>query len=183
MPDIDFNYFTAIVSLTSLAISLCTAFYVFWKQRRNIVFKINDVSFVDFIDNPNGQLCVQMFFINKSQNPISINYIELKDSNNNTYICNLIPGLVKHKFSHLIDTDTCYQKFIESAQFPICLDSLSAKLEYVYFQIPIDHEIKKCTIYTNRGFPINYNDLVLSIGNCDHYRNGQRYKERDYSKP
>lgn len=169
------------IALFSLIISIITALNMFWKQRRKLSFKIKEITFADYLDDSNtGQLCIQMFFINKSQNPISINYIELFDSQGKSYICSLNPGLVAHKFQKMIDTNGTYEKFIESAQFPIYLESLSAKVEYVYFHIPIKHNITKCLIYTNRGNPIEYPEIISSISKCDHYHNGKRYDQRNY---
>lgn len=173
---------TIIISITSLLFSLITSFIVFYKQRRNIHFKVIGSTFVDFLnESGNGQLCIEILLINKSQNPISVNYFELIDENNISYICHFNPSLVEHKFQHLIDTDNTYEKFIESATFPINLNSLGASKEYVYFHLPKNFKIKKCNIYTNRGNVIVNNDVVLSLSKCNYYHNGKRYDKRDYS--
>ncbi|CDE23022.1 conserved domain protein [Amedibacillus dolichus CAG:375] len=177
MHDLDFNFWNILLSIISLTISLVTAFNVFWKQRRNISFKIEEISFTDFIDNDRGFLSIQMFFINHSQNPISINYIELYDKHGNKYTCRLIPSFVEHRFNKMIDTNSFYERFIESAHFPIRLDSLDAKMEYVYFDLPQNFEIVNCIIYTNRGNPIPFQEIILPIKDCDHYRDGNRYNK------
>lgn len=175
MPTLDANFYTVLIAIISLMISIGHISFTLLTKRRNIEIEVNNCKFVDFLDSEMGQYALEILVINKSQNPISINYIEFFDKNNKSYKCSLLPSLHFHHFQKMIDTNTMYEKFIESTPFPIRLDSQDAKLVIFYLHFPIKATVAKCLIYTNKGNPIKCDQIKESCLLSVRYRNGERY--------
>lgn len=160
------------ISIISLLLSIWTLFMQWFKSRKNLAIEtiLDDKRFNSYIienTDQDGNLMVvlQTLFINKSQAPISINYIELVGQNK-AYRCELTPSFQAHYFTKLIDTPEdmpYYHKIVESAEFPIRLDSLDAKWAHVRYKIPINANISNCFIYTNRGNKMKCPEILSAV--------------------
>lgn len=175
MNDLDLNFYSVLLAIISIALSLSNWIYVFIKNRRNITFELLKIEFTDYIDSNFGQYEIEIIIKNNSQKSISICYFELIDSNKNTYMCLLEPGLYKYKFQKLIDTDNLYERFIETANFPINLTAHQAAHEHIVIKFPKEAILDKCFIYTNTGKKINYPTMIQQAKICNRFYNGSKY--------
>lgn len=172
---------TNIIAIISLILSLCNWLYILYKNKRHIAFDLRDTTFTDYIDGDYGFYDIDLIIKNLSSAPISICYFELIDNSNESYLCNLSAGLEFHKFNHMIDTDTWYEKFIESADFPLNFVPHQASHEYIHIEFPKDKVVKKCYIHLSKGSKIHSQEIVDKLNSCNRYNNGNKYfpKESD----
>ena len=144
------------IAVAGFFISVWSIARQLWRERKNLSVKIEIQNELNCFprENTNSILCIFILFENHSMNPISITKVELYTPNQ-TVIAQLNPHFIGHLFRRLCDTETpFYERFIESAKFPIELSALGAAEEFLYFGPTEDtswKQIDKLIIYTNRG--------------------------------
>lgn len=91
---------------------------------------------------------------NKSSNPIAITFIKIKMKSGESYRARLGAGFVAHKHMGGIHKSDGYDRFIESASFPIQVGPYGAAYEYILFALPKDRDwnsICEILVQTNRN--------------------------------
>ncbi len=149
----------AIISIASFIMSSLTWIVTVYKNHKNLKLTIIDRDTWNCffkLEDKSWSLTISTMLQNFSASPIHITKIALIDYLNNCYTADLRPTFVAHTFRRLIDTDTkWFEKVLESAQFPICLDAYGAKLEYLHFTIPDiplqKFQIQRIEVWTNKG--------------------------------
>lgn len=157
MPELSFSLLADIAGCFGFVLSALLAICGWWKTRMHLSVDIDFecLSACSFYSSKYLNAVIAFSFVNKSSNPISVNYVSIECSKNASYRCSLEKGYVSHHFRPLIDTDMKYYEFIkESADFPLNMNSYGACYEYISFAFPRDFQIetvKHIRIVTNHG--------------------------------
>lgn len=175
MNQLDTNFFTVAIALISLVLSISNWLYIWYKNRTNISIDVLSIEFIDYLNSDFGQYEVEFLFKNNSQKPVSICYIEFIDAKGSKYLSLLEPSFYKYKFQKMIDTDSYYEKFLETASFPINLKGYEATRQIVSFSFPQNTFVANCYIYTNVGKKYKYNGIRDKSISCNRFHNGEKY--------
>ena len=145
------------IAIAGFLMSLSNWLYTFWVKRKRLKItfdfdnRLANYSFTQHFK----YLTLPIILENRSSNPISITQLLIYNHDNIIYKAELEKNMVAHAFKKLIDTNSdYYERFIESASFPIDINGYGARLEYINFTLPLDfdHEkIRSIEVKTNRG--------------------------------
>jgi len=147
---------TLAIAIIGFVLSLYTWICTLIERKRNITIEIDNQAqwAVRFTTSKCQCWTTAVFINNKSHLQNSIHRISVLDEQGKEYFAQIPQQFVAHTFRKLIDTDTkWFEKIIESAKFPIDLNTLGSAYEYIEFQLPIDfnHTPQAFILYTNRG--------------------------------
>lgn len=148
---------TFLIAVLGFALSASKWFYDAWKTRKNLAVTVdfNSSSACTYMSSQHLNSTFAFAFVNKSANPIAVTCICIESNGENEYRCELTPQFVSHRFRRLIDTETqYYERFEESAEFPIQISAYGAAYEYISFQLPKEFDpnaVNAVRIMTNHG--------------------------------
>ena len=160
-----------IIAVAGFFMSLTTWVQKLWEGRKNLAATIDfdSHSTLAFYTSSSIWLSLAFLFENKSSNPITLSYATIT-FDKTIYKCQMHKEYVEHRFRKLIDTNTAfYEHFIESAEFPINIDSKTSVYEYIKFQLPFSADVQfekiSClTLNTNRGeIKITAEELLAKV--------------------
>lgn len=148
------------VSLAGVAgfvLSLFTLGWNLWRGRKNLSVKADfECTFGEaYISSRYHYGALAFFFENRSSNPISITFLEIRCKDGSGFRCSLNRQFIANMFRRSIDPGTeDYSRFIESPDFPIDLCGYGAAYEYVVFPLPRGRawdDVVEISVHTNRG--------------------------------
>ena len=150
------------IALFGFLMSLLTWIFNLWNHRVRIEilpdkdrrgFSIGDTELINCaVDGRNQaiELRLPCVYINHSTIPISITQIILYADNGRTYRVETTPQFAVHNFRPMIDSDSVYERFLETTQFPLNLGALQAECSPILFLLPHGVRLVDAEIVTNR---------------------------------
>lgn len=152
------------IAVAGFLMSLGSWIRSLWIERKNLIVSMDFESQYkeSFLSSLYLNAVIAFTFENKSSNSIVVTFIEIQTTSGEKYRANLTPGYVAHKWHNEIDPGvSTYERFIESAAFPVNVCPFGAAYEYIIFSLPKDREwndLNQIIIHTNRG-PILMEDF------------------------
>lgn len=148
---------TLAIAILGLTLSALSWIKEIWESRKNLKVKIdlNSEYGIAFRSSLYYNAFVGMFFENKSKNPIAITYVEIVTREKSRFRCSFFQRSVFHRFQNSVAPgQKPYERFVESAKFPVSVCGLGAAYEYAYFALPHGRDwgdVVSLDVFTNRG--------------------------------
>lgn len=146
---------TGVIAIAGFLLSVASWARTLWAERKNIEVSFDFESrYMDTVlSSKYLTAAIAVSIENKSSNSIAVTFIELLTKTKEKYRANLEPGFVARKHTTgYVRQD--YERFIESAKFPLQICPLGAAYEYILFSLPKDRDwedIEEIIVQTNRG--------------------------------
>ncbi len=151
------DWITFVIAVAGFLMSLASWIRSLWIERKNLIVSMDFES--QYKESFLSSLClnatIAFAFENKSSNSIAVTFIEIQTKSGKKYRASLIPGYVAHKWRNEIDPRvSAYDRFVESAAFPVNICPFGAAYEYIVFSLPKNREwndLSQVIVHTNRG--------------------------------
>lgn len=152
-----FNHVTFWIAVAGFLMSLVSWICTAWNRRKRLKVTV-DLSAPynkSYMTSLSLSINLAFWFESKSTNPIAINCVWLIFTDKSEFRSELSKLFVCHNFRRLLDTNTeYYERFTESADFPIEIGAYGAAYEYIQFTLPKEckeRNLDSIRIMTNRG--------------------------------